>query len=85
MSYTTVGTCSICGGAVVVPTIWHSILPPTPYCIVCGATAANQHGPVIPMQPNNIKITYSGNTSPKVENICNDSADITKGKSLLVD
>lgn len=78
MSYTVVGTCSLCGGMVTVPTVWMCTIPPTPTCQSCGAHAP-MHGPVIQMQPNNVKITYSGNT--KVEN----SADIPKGKTFLVD
>lgn len=78
-----IGTCSICGGRVTVPTVWHGIIPPTPTCEYCGATAA-AHGPVIPMQPQRCTITYSGNTAPKVENI-NNSTDVPKGKTLLVD
>lgn len=84
MSYSTVGTCSLCGGPVTVPTIWHGVIPPTPTCQQCGAHAAT-HGPIIPMQPNGVRMTYSGNTIPKVENICNNSADVPKGKTLLVD
>lgn len=48
MSYSTVGTCSICSGPVMIPTLWGSVVPPTPTCSRCGATAAS-HGPVIPM------------------------------------
>jgi hypothetical protein len=48
MSYSTVGTCSICSGPVMIPTLWGSIVPPTPTCNRCGAVAAS-HGPVIPM------------------------------------
>lgn len=43
-----VGTCSICGGQVTVPSVWHSIIPPEPTCQSCGAVAAS-HGPVISM------------------------------------
>jgi hypothetical protein len=51
------GTCSICGGPVSVPTVWHSIIPPVPTCERCGAVAA-QHGPVMPMmQPTHRTIT----------------------------
>lgn len=46
----TIGTCSICGGAVTVPGVWWGICPPTPTCTGCGAVAAS-HGPVIPMVP----------------------------------
>lgn len=44
------GTCSCCGGRVTVPTVYMSVIPPTPTCESCGATTAN-HGPVIQMQP----------------------------------
>lgn len=51
MSYTINGTCSICGGAVTTPTMWHGIIPPVPTCSQCGAVPAAPHGPVIPMKP----------------------------------
>jgi uncharacterized Zn finger protein len=35
--YQILGRCSQCGGNVVVPTIWHGIIPPTPRCESCGA------------------------------------------------
>ena len=44
----TIGTCSICGGAVTVPGVWWCVEPPIPTCTGCGAIAA-AHGPVIPM------------------------------------
>lgn len=47
----TVGTCSICGGRVTVPSNWMGIYPPTPTCQNCGARAAQNNGPVIPMKP----------------------------------
>lgn len=46
---TTVGTCSICGGRVSVPAVWHGTVPPTPTCESCGAVKAD-HGPVVPMK-----------------------------------
>ena len=46
-----VGTCSECGGRVVVPDNWLSVEPPIPTCKRCGATAKQPHGPVIPMNP----------------------------------
>lgn len=46
----TVGTCSLCGGRVSVPSPWMGTIPPVPTCDSCGATAAS-HGPVIPMVP----------------------------------
>lgn len=45
----TIGTCSICGGAVTVPDLWGGVIPPTPTCSKCGAEKAG-HGPVIEMQ-----------------------------------
>lgn len=47
---TIVGTCSICSGPVCVPTAYHSIVPPTPKCADCGATAKRNYGAVIPME-----------------------------------
>jgi hypothetical protein len=58
---TKVGTCSICGGQVSVPTYWHCVFPPIPICECCGATAAS-HGKIIPMIPNKIRITNSDST-----------------------
>lgn len=51
MSYTIIGTCSICKGPVTVPTVWYGLLPPTPTCRSCGAVPAPDHGPVIKMMP----------------------------------
>lgn len=48
---TTVGTCGNCGGPVQVPTAWYGVLPPTPTCGQCGATAKPNHGRVLPMNP----------------------------------
>jgi len=45
------GTCSICGGCVSVPTVWWGVIPPTPTCEACGAVPVEAHGPVIPMRP----------------------------------
>jgi len=45
-----IGTCSICGGAVAVPSVWHGVIPPTPICQGCGAVPST-HGPVIDMKP----------------------------------
>ena len=47
----TLGTCSLCGGAVQVPLVWASVIPPKPTCSSCGAVKAGGHGPVIPMEP----------------------------------
>ena len=45
-----VGRCSICGGEVVIPTVFWSVVQPIPTCKSCGAVMRNQ-GPVIPMVP----------------------------------
>lgn len=45
----TIGTCSLCGGPVQVPTVWMGVVPPVPTCGSCGATKG--HGPVIDMVP----------------------------------
>lgn len=55
---TIIGTCSICGGQVCVPHIWHGVNPPVPQCVQCNAVAAN-HGPVIPMNPMTIETPRS--------------------------
>lgn len=44
-----IGTCGLCGGRVTVPTVFMSIIPPTPTCESCGAQVAE--GPVLPMKP----------------------------------
>jgi hypothetical protein len=51
MSKSYIGTCSICGGDVTVPHIWHGVRPPTPTCDSCGAVKVKDKGSVIPMQP----------------------------------
>ena len=53
----TIGTCSLCGGPVKVPGIWHGIIPPTPTCGTCGATAKENHGPVVEMKPRTGTVT----------------------------
>jgi len=45
-----IGTCSLCGGQVSVPAVWHCTIPPVPRCESCGATMAGA-GPVLPMVP----------------------------------
>src|SRR5690606_4841625 len=52
-SKTIMGTCSLCGGRVTVPTVWMGINPPDPTCEQCGAMC---YGPVIDMRPP--PITY---------------------------
>lgn len=50
MSITIVGTCSLCYGRVVVPTVWCGTIPPSPQCEKCGALAVE--GPLLPMKPS---------------------------------
>ncbi|MHC4619678.1 MAG: hypothetical protein ACYTEQ_18175 [Planctomycetota bacterium] len=63
-----IGTCSICGGPVVVPMVFWSVVPPVPTCGRCGATKG--HGPVIDMVPAqktenavNLRVFISDGTS----------------------
>ncbi len=56
--HSVVGTCSICRGAVVTPTMWFGETPPTRHCVHCGAREKPQpkrptdvdYGPVVPME-----------------------------------
>lgn len=50
MTINIIGTCSLCGGPVSVPMVWHGVYPPTPTCTGCGAIKRG-HGPVIDMAP----------------------------------
>ena len=54
-----VGTCGNCGGRVMLPTIWHSVVPPVPTCSSCGARA-KQRGPVIEMEPSSGAVEQPG-------------------------
>lgn len=56
METITVGTCSLCGGAVQTPRYWASVEPAPKTCSQCGATAAN-HGPVIDMAQRRQQVT----------------------------
>lgn len=44
-----IGSCSLCGGAVVVPRVFMSTKQPRGTCSTCGAVDARGHGPAIPM------------------------------------
>jgi hypothetical protein len=50
-NHNVLGSCSICGGPVVVPTAYWSVIAPIPECASCGAIKADTHGPVVPMVP----------------------------------
>ena len=58
---TTLGTCSVCGGPVTVPTAWWGLFPPTPCCENCGAVPEAAHGPIIPMRPTKTWTTSGTN------------------------
>jgi hypothetical protein len=63
-SKTTIGTCGLCAGPVSVPNVWMGIIPPQPACESCGATAAPNHGPTLPMNPpRQLRYGTSTNTS----------------------
>lgn len=51
MNDTVVGSCSVCGGSVMIPRLWLGVVPPTPTCRSCGATKRAPKPPVIDMQP----------------------------------
>jgi len=56
MNRKTIGKCSICGGAVTVPTVTWSVIPPRPQCEKCGAYASKAAGlPTVPMEPMRIR------------------------------
>ena len=60
----TIGTCSLCGGPVMLPDVWFGVHPPTPKCLFCGAVPSQPYGPMIPMRPKQPKRlegwTYNG-------------------------
>lgn len=51
MSDITVGTCSLCGGRVVLHSGWYSTIPQIPQCTGCGATKKQPHGGIVEMEP----------------------------------
>ena len=47
-----IGRCSLCGGVVSIPTVWHGTNRPIPTCEDCGAVADEAANlPVVPMKP----------------------------------
>lgn len=50
MNDVVIGTCSICGGDVVVPKVWFGVNTPSARCTRCGAMEKRDL-PVIPMVP----------------------------------
>ncbi len=53
MSDRVIGTCGSCGGPVVVPFVWHGVVPPVPACSQCGSQVKQGYGPVLPMEDTN--------------------------------
>ena len=60
-----IGTCSECGGPVVIPETWSGLLPPKPSCLCCHAQL-NNYGPEIKMEPIT-PIKQSEGTEPEKE------------------
>ncbi len=54
-----VGTCSLCGGAVMLSGNWMATVPQVPTCRSCGAIKKQPHGPVIDMVPRRPAETYA--------------------------
>lgn len=48
--HSVIGSCSLCGGDVVLPGEWGGLEPPTPTCRSCGARKAQPGRPEIPME-----------------------------------
>jgi hypothetical protein len=46
-----------------VDTIYWSVIPPRPQCQRCGAYAAEDHGPVIPMESPSRQYDWYGTTT----------------------
>lgn len=64
------GSCSRCGGQVVIPDIWHGIYPPRPTCVNCGATKKE---PVIEMDKQPYRPTGCGNPICYCDGSCRNS------------
>lgn len=50
-NHTVIGTCSLCRGPVVVPSVWGGVVAPVPKCAKCGGSHRTSYGPVIDMEP----------------------------------
>lgn len=68
-----VGTCSLCGGRVLAPSVWMGVVPPIPQCESCSATPA-AHGPIIEMRP-----AQQGRTFVSDRIVVGDTTDATSG------
>lgn len=69
-----IGTCSLCGGPVTVPTFWWGTVPPTPTCERCSATQRQSYGPVIPMERRQPAWTLTWDRSQTSDRITLDDA-----------
>jgi hypothetical protein len=56
-----IGTCSLCGGPVVVPSM---MINPVALCSRCGAARKTSYGPVIPMEPPSPARRYVDSDDP---------------------
>ena len=63
----TIGTCSICGGPVMIPDVWYSTIPPIPTCGRCGARKRDPYGPVVEMSPAVPSATPDQSIGPEEE------------------
>ena len=64
MSVKVLGKCNLCGGKVVIPTVWFGIKPPVPTCEKCGAVEDDTAKlPTLPMRPNKRKVWSIRNCS----------------------
>ena len=78
MSHRIIGSCSLCGGQVGVPTIWHGVHPPEPQCLKCHAIA-KQPGPVIEMQPPKRQVgSVVGRMGPSPGHTAQDLDDLSR-------
>lgn len=59
-----IGTCSLCGGPVSVPS---AMVHPTPHCETCGAIPKNPHGPLIPMDEDTQRPWEEPHIRPRIE------------------
>lgn len=69
-----IGTCSLCGGPVTVPTVIWSVVPPSPTCQRCGAVQRQSYGPVIPMEKPHQTWTLTWDRSSVSDRITLDDA-----------
>lgn len=76
--YQIIGTCSICGGPVCVPTVWGSICQPIPQCFRCSAIKNDNYGPIIDMKPVQQCVSVWTTTTSSTEYILNE--DDTRGE-----